>query len=155
MLDLLKDCCNCFLLSLVKKHLNEHIMYYNFSFLIEKSFGNLSSLLHKLIQLSLLNSFLFLSTFSVSLKSLSSFRRFAYKSFNRFLVLLNYIMSSSNHFSTSSCFPRFSGSRFFRVQVFQSPGFSGSRFSRVQVQVLEVAIFYRTEHVAASVFFKK
>ena len=36
MLDLLKDCCNCFLLSLVKKHLNEHIMYYNFSFLIKK-----------------------------------------------------------------------------------------------------------------------
>ena len=29
--------------------------------------------------------------------------------------------------------PGFSGSRFFRVQVFQSPGFSGSRFSRVQV----------------------
>ena len=36
MLDLLKDCCNCFLLSLVKKHLNELIRYYNFSFLIEK-----------------------------------------------------------------------------------------------------------------------
>ena len=49
--------------------------------------------------------------------------------------------------------PGFSGSRFFRVQVFQSPGFSGSRFfrvrvqgsgfsgsgSRVQLQVLEVA----------------
>ena len=49
MLDLLKDCCNCFLLSLVKKNLNEHIMYYNFSFLIEKSFRNLSSLLHNLI----------------------------------------------------------------------------------------------------------
>ena len=51
---------------------------------------------------------------------------------------------------------RFSGSRFFRVQVFQGPGFSGPRFFRVQVfqgpgfsgsgsrvwvQVLEVAIF--------------
>ena len=41
MLDLLKDFCNCFLLSLVKKHLNEHIIYYNVSFLIEKSFRNL------------------------------------------------------------------------------------------------------------------
>ena len=29
--------------------------------------------------------------------------------------------------------PGFSGSRFFRVQVFQSPGFSGSRFFRIQV----------------------
>ena len=37
-------------------------------------------------------------------------------------------MWSPNHFSTSSCFPRFSGSRFFRVQVFQGPGFSGSGF---------------------------
>ena len=37
MLDLLNDCCNCFLLSLIEKHLNEPIMY-NFSFLIERSF---------------------------------------------------------------------------------------------------------------------
>ena len=42
-------------------------------------------------------------------------------------------MWSSNHFSTSSSFPRFSGSRFFKVQVFQSSGFSGSRFFRLQV----------------------
>ena len=47
------------------------------------------------------------------------FRSFAYKSLlNRFLVWMNYIMWSSNHFSTSSSFPRFSGSRFFRIQVF-------------------------------------
>ena len=32
--------------------------------------------------------------------------------------------------------PGFSGSRFLRVQVFQSPGFSGSRFFRVQIQAL-------------------
>ena len=38
MLDSLKDCYNWFLPSLVKKYLNEHIIYYNFSFLIEKSF---------------------------------------------------------------------------------------------------------------------
>ena len=78
--------------------------------------------------LSLLNSFLLISRFSVSLKSLNNyfFRRFAYKSIlNRFW--------SSNHFSTSSCFLRFLGSRIFRVQVFQGPGFSGSRFFMVQV----------------------
>ena len=76
-----------------------------------------------------------LSRFSSTLKSLNNyfFRRFPYKSLlNRFSVLINYIMWSSNHCSTSSCFPRFSGSRFFRVQVFQGPGFLGSR-SRVRV----------------------
>ena len=40
----------------------------------------------------------------------------------------------------SSCF---SGSRFFRVQVFQGPDYSGSRFFRVRVQVLEVARAFR------------
>ena len=75
MLDLLKDCCNCFLLSLVKKHLTRHIIY-------NVCFRNWPSILHILIYLSLLNSFLFLSRFSVSLKSLNNyiFRRFAYKS---------------------------------------------------------------------------
>ena len=38
MLDLLQDCYNCFSLSLIEKHLNEPIIYYNFSFLVEKSF---------------------------------------------------------------------------------------------------------------------
>ena len=76
---------------------------------------------------------LFLSRFFVSLKSLNSyfFRRFAYKSLlDRLpvLIMLNYIMWSSNHFSTSSCFPHFSGSRFFRVQIFHGPrpGFRSS-----------------------------
>ena len=68
---------------------------------------------------------------------------------SRFSVLISYTMQSSNHFSTSSCFPRFlwsrfSGSRFFRVQYFrlqvfqgpgfQSPSFSGSSFFRFRVQ---------------------
>ena len=75
-------------------------------------------------------------------------------------MLISYNMWSSNHFSISSCFPCFSGSRFFRVQVFQGPGpGSGSRVqspgpgsgskvqgpefgSRVRIQVLEVAIKY-------------
>ena len=52
-------------------------------------------------------------------------------------------MWSSNHFSISSCFPRFSASRIFRVQVFrdligligfQGLGFSGSRLFRLQAQ---------------------
>ena len=130
-----------------------------------KTFRNLSSLLRNLNYLSLLNSFLFLSRFPVSLKSLDNyfFRWFTYKSlFSRFSVLISYNMWSSNHFSISSCFPCFSGSRFFRVQVFQGPG-SGSRVqgsgpgsrsrvwvqgpgpgseSRVRVQVLEVAIIF-------------
>ena len=40
MLGLLKDCSNCFLLYLVKKSLDEQIIYYNFSFLIGKGFRN-------------------------------------------------------------------------------------------------------------------
>ena len=134
MLDLLKNCCNWFLFSLVKNHLNEHKIYCNFLFLIEKSLRNLSSLLHSLTYLSPLNSFLFLCRFAVSLKSLDNyfFRRFAYESlFRRFSVLINY-MWSSNHFSTSSRFPRFSGSRFFRIQVQgPGPGFRSSLFNAV------------------------
>ena len=131
-------------------------MYYNFSFLIEKSFGNLSSLLHN--QFIAFEFILFLSRFSVSLKSLNNyfFRGFAYKSLlNRFSVLINYIMQSSIHFSTSSCFPRFSWSRFFWFQVFQGQSFSesrfymvrcfsGSSFFRVRVQVLELANYFST-----------
>ena len=56
MLNLLKDCYNCFLLSLVKRYLNKHIIYYNLPFLIEKTFLNISSLLHNLTYLSLLDS---------------------------------------------------------------------------------------------------
>ena len=94
--------------------------------------------------LSLWNSFLFLSRFFVSLKSLNNhfFRRFASKSLlNRFSVLINYIMWSSNNFLHPGVL-RFLGSepRLFRVQVLQGPGFSGFG-SRVQVQVLEVALY--------------
>ena len=42
-------------------------------------------------------------------------------------------MYSSNLFSASSCFPRFSWSRFFKVKVSLGPGFSESGFFRVQV----------------------
>ena len=93
-----------------------------------KIFGNLSSLLCN--RTSLLNSFLFLSRFSVSLKSLGNyfFRWFAYKSLlSRSSVLISYNMWSSNHFSISSCFACFSGSSFFRDQVQRpGPGFRSS-----------------------------
>ena len=101
-----------------------------------KIFRNLSSLLRNLTYLSLLNSFLFLSRFSVSLKSLDNyfFRWFAFKSLpSRFSMLISYNMCSSNHFSISNRFPCFSRSRFFRVEIFQGPGFSRSRFFRLQV----------------------
>ena len=117
MLDSLKDCYNCFLTSLVKKHLNEHIICYNFSVFIEKTFY-LSSLLHNLTYLMLLNSFLFLTTFS--LKSLNDYF-FQKACLHVSLVLINCTMWYSYLFSTSSSFPSFSWSRFFTVQVFQSP----------------------------------
>ena len=107
-----------FFTSFGKKHLNEYIIYYNFSFLIEKALRN------KFITqsyLSFLNSFLFLSRFSVSLKSLKSyfFRRFAYKSLlNRFRVLINYVMWSSSSFFYNKLFPTFFMFRFFWVQIF-------------------------------------
>ena len=62
MLDLLKVSNNCLIFSLIEKHPNEPIIiYHNFSFLTEKSFWNLSSLLHNLT--NVLNLFLFISTF--------------------------------------------------------------------------------------------
>ena len=94
-----------------------------------KNFRNLSSLLRNLTYLSLLNSFLFLSRFSVSLKCLDNyfFRWFANKSLlSRFSLLISYNMCSSNHFSISSRFPCFSRSRV------KDPG-PGSGFgSRIQ-----------------------
>ena len=139
MLDLLKDCYNW-------------ACNYNLSFLIEKCFWNLSSLLHILIYLSLLNSFLFLSTFYIFLKSLNNyfFRWVAYySSLSGLSVLINYTLWPSNLFFAHSCL-EFSGSRFFRFQVFLEsqffrdqvflgPGFS--RFpSRFWIEVLEVTL---------------
>ena len=48
-------------------------------------------------------------------------------------------------FCESSYFPRFSWSRNFTVQTFQGPGFSGSRFFRVQVfwvQLFQGPVFF-------------
>ena len=106
-----------------------------------KNFQKIIKFITQSYLFTLLNSFLFLSRFSVTLKSLDNyfFRRFAYKSFlSRFSVLISYNMCSSNHFSISSRFPCFSRSSFFRVEVFQSPGFLGSRFFKVQVFRVQV-----------------
>ena len=103
----------------------------------------LGSLFRNFTCLSLLNSFLLLSRFSVFLKSLSNYfcRWLACKSFlSRFLVLINYTKWSSFLFVYSAIThvfhgPGFARSRFCRVQFFQGPDFSESG-SRVQVQAL-------------------
>ena len=111
-----------------------------------KNFQKIIKFITQSYLFTLLNSFLFLSRFSVTLKSLDNyfFRWFTQKSlFSRFSVLISYNMWPFNHFSISSCFPGFSGSGS-RVQGpgsasrtrVQGPG-SGSR---VWVQVLEVAV---------------
>ena len=102
----------------------------------------LGSLFLNFTCLSLLNSFLLLSRFSVFLKSLSNYfcRWLAFKSFlSRFLVLINYtkwsflfVYSAITHVFHG---PGFARSRFCRVQFFQGPDFSESG-SRVQVQAL-------------------
>ena len=126
-----------------------------FDFLL-KNFQNLSSLLRNVTYLSLLNSFLFFSRFS--LKSLDNyfFRWFAYKSlFSRFSVLISYNMWSSNHFSISSCFPCFSSTRFFRIRVFrvrvQVPG---SRF-QTQPRNSCLTTFLKKYRQPPEVFYKK
>ena len=121
-LDLLKDSFNCFLLFLIEKHLNQPIIYYNLSFLIEKGFWNLSSLLHHLT--NVLNFFLFISTFSVFLNE-NFFRWLAYKSLLSTLSLLtNYIMWSYNIFFCIQLFHML-----FMLLVFHGRG-SRSRFQK-------------------------
>ena len=61
------------------------------------------------------------------------------------MVFIKHNSLKSGIFFNPIFIPGFSGSRFFRVQVFQGPGFSGSG-SRVRVQVLEVAIFQNILH---------
>ena len=54
------------------------------------------------------------------------------------MVFVKHNSLNSDIFFNPIFIPGFSGSRFFRVQVFQGPGFSGSGY-RVRVQVFEVA----------------
>ena len=81
--------------------------------------------------------FLFLSTFSVFLKSFNIYF-FQMTCLQISSMLTNCTMWSSYIFSASICFTRLSWSKFFRVQVFQSPGFLGTRFYRVQVFLVQV-----------------
>ena len=127
------------LLSLFKKHLNEHLIYCIYNLIISywKKFQKLIRFLTQ-SYLSLLNLFLFLSRFSVSRKSLNNyfFRRFAYKSQQIFSVdklfymvfySFLYILLLFTFFSIQAFQgPSFSGSWFFWVQLFKGSGFSGS-----------------------------
>ena len=115
---------------MVKKHLNDHIMYYNFSFLIEKIFWNLPNLSHNLTYFSLFNSFLLLSAFAVFLKSLNNY-------FFRWLVTSLFSVNKLYYvvFLSFFCIKLFP--TFFMIQAFQGPGFLVSG-SRVWVQVLKV-----------------
>ena len=106
-----------------KKHLNEHIICYIFSFLIDKSLINFIKFI---TQSYLFTAFEFIFTFSVFLKSPNNyfFRWLTYKALlSRFSVLIN--------FSILCGLPIFfciHPPTFFIVLVFQGPGFSGSRF---------------------------
>ena len=107
---------------LVKKHLNVHSVYYNVSFLIQKRFWKLSSLLHNLSYLSLSDSFLLLvlSTFPVFFKS---FKNYIFQMSCRILVFYNelyyVVFQSFFFFFCIQLFPTF-----FMSKVFQGPGFS-------------------------------
>ena len=101
---------------LVKKYQNEHIICYTFLFLIENNFWKMTSLSHNLSYLSLLNSFLLLSTFSVFMKNLNNF-------FSGGLLLSFFLADFQSFFCIQSFFhvlhgPGFLGSRFFCVQDF-------------------------------------
>ena len=109
------------------RHLNEHIIYNNLSFIYWAKFLKLIKYITQ-SYLSLLNSILLLvlSTLSVFLKSLSDYF-FIWPAYKSLLIVnkLYCLMWSSNLFPASSCFP------FFMVRVFLGPGpglGSGSRF---------------------------
>ena len=123
MLDLLKDCCYCFLLSLNEKHLNKPIIYHDFYFLLEKVLEICQ--VYYTIFFIVLNLFLFVSRFSAFV-NYYFFRWLAYKSLSRFSVLINLFCDLTIFF----LYPAVS-------HVFHGPGYFGSK-SRVWVQVLEV-----------------
>ena len=49
------------------------------------------------------------------------------------MIFIKHNSLKSDRFFNTRSIPSFSGSMFFRVQVFRRPGFSGFRFFRVQV----------------------
>ena len=137
MLDLLKYCCNCFLVSLVKK---------KFSFSIKKTFRNLSTESHLFMALEFI--FILKQIFCLSKKPRS----------NYFFKLVSLQVLSQQIFSVNKLHyvfiflhpavfhifhsQGFSGSRFFRTQVFRVQAFQGPGLqpaARFPTQVLEVA----------------
>ena len=128
----------------VKNYVKQHIIYYNLTLFIEKSF--LRSLIYSFLFL-FTHSFLFSSTFSFFLNLNNYFFMSFASSFNEIVLCGLLIFISVSHvfavvvFSRSRFFrvPEFLGSRFFRFLVFLGPDILGSGF-RVRVQVLEVAI---------------
>ena len=135
---------------MVKKHLNEHIICYNFSNFIEKRFY-LSSLLHNLNAFEFI--FILNHVFSKEpqwfffsdglLARLFSANKLHYVVFLSFLYIQQFpkfFMVQVFHSPGFSEPIDFSGSRSFRVQVFLSPCFSGSGSTVLAwVQILEVA----------------
>ena len=131
MLHSLKDCYDCFLPSLVKKHLNEHIIYDNFSFLNEKKFWNMPiCLLHNLIY-CFWTIFIFKHIFCLPKKP-----QYRFFSDDWFANLFSANKLYDVVFLSSFCIQLFH--TFIMVQVFQGPGFSESRFFRVQVFLVQV-----------------
>ena len=121
---------NCIIVnSLIRKHtrnLNEHIIYYNFSFLIEQIFWNLSTLLQNLAYCFWIHFTVVLSTFSILPKSLSDY----------FFSLVCLQVSSEQIFSVLCGVPVIFlhpavSHIFHMVQVFLGPA-PGSRFYKKQ-----------------------
>ena len=69
------------------------------------------------------------------------------------MVFLKHNSLKSDIFFNAIFIPCFSGSIFFRVQVFQSPGDSGFRFSRVWAQ--DPGPGFRSSHKKEIFFIKK
>ena len=144
--NLPKAIWNCIIVNpLIRKHvrhLNEHIIYFNFSFLMSKVFET-----YQVYYTNLYATFEF--TFTVNLKHVFYLPQKPQWLFFQLVCLrvsseqifsvskLYCLMWSFSLFSACSCFPHFSWSRFFIAQVFLGPG-PASR-SRAWAQVLEVA----------------
>ena len=136
MVDLLKDCYNCFLLSLIEKHLNEPISYYNFSFFYWEKFLKLIKFITK-SYLLLLNLLLFLSTFFCHPFSDGFFFFFFFWWFSDCFQMACLEVSAKLIFSVNQlyymilqsffCIQHFFRVQVFMVQVFLGPSFSGTK----------------------------
>ena len=113
---------------LVKKYQNEHIICYTFLFLIENNFWKMTSLSHNLLFIA--------SEFIFALKHIFCLHEKPQQLFFRWLTFKFLLSRFSIFFLHPIFFPRFTWSRFFRVQIFLCSRFLGSRFFWVRVQDL-------------------